>query len=193
MGPEVEAAAKNALKLRYTLLPHLYTLFYHAHIFGDPVIRPLFFEYPEDVKTHEIDTQFLWGSSIMIVPILIENTNETNAYFPAGKWYDIRTRELEIDAVNGTEKVITLALEDIKVVLKAGAIIPTQDDKQTTTESRQEKFRIVAALDNDIATGDLFWDDGDSLYTTTIGSFNTISFDIRSVCNPSLTYSSCLI
>lgn len=182
LGPNVTRAAKNALELRYTLLPHFYTLFYHDHISGDPVVRPLFFEFPQDPTTQEIDTQFLWGSSIMIVPVLEEGMDEVNAYFPAGQWYDIRSRQLEIDS-KGERKLIAVALEDIKVVYRAGIIIPTQDSRQTTDDSRQQKFRIIAALDKDAASGDLFWDDGDSLYTTTIGAFNTIAFDISNVSN----------
>jgi lysosomal alpha-glucosidase len=179
LGPNVTKSAKDALELRYTLLPHLYTLFYHDSISGDPVIRALFFENPEDATAQEIDTQFLWGSSIMIIPILEEGSTSVNAYFPVGEWYDIRTRQIESHTTTGEEKKVESALEDIKVVFKAGIIIPTQDGKQTTDASRQEKFRLIAGLDNGRATGDLFWDDGDSLYTTTIGAYNLISFDIQ--------------
>lgn len=73
LGPIVVAAAKNALELRYALLPYLYTLFFRAHIYGDTVVRPLFFEFPTDAETYTIESQFLWGSSLMIVPTLYEN------------------------------------------------------------------------------------------------------------------------
>ena len=45
LGPDVVAAAKNALFVRYQLLPYYYTLFYNAHVYGNTVVRPLFHEY----------------------------------------------------------------------------------------------------------------------------------------------------
>lgn len=58
--------ARNSLKLRYALLPYWYTLFYHSHISGTPVVKPLVFEFGDDVATHKIDKQFLLGSSILV-------------------------------------------------------------------------------------------------------------------------------
>lgn len=45
MGPLVIEAARTSLRMRYSLLPYLYTLFYRSHVFGETVARPLFFEY----------------------------------------------------------------------------------------------------------------------------------------------------
>jgi len=73
LGPIVIEAAKKALETRYSLLPYLYTLFFRAHIYGDTVVRPLFFEFTTDPNSYEIETQFLWGSALMIVPTLYEN------------------------------------------------------------------------------------------------------------------------
>ncbi len=73
LGPIVIEAAKKALETRYSLLPYLYTLFFRAHTYGDTVVRPLFFEFLTDPTSYEIETQFLWGSALMIVPTLYEN------------------------------------------------------------------------------------------------------------------------
>ena len=72
LGPEVVSASKKALDIRYTLLPYLYTLFVKAHLKGTPVARPLLFEFPEDRNTYNIATQFMWGSGLMIAPVLEE-------------------------------------------------------------------------------------------------------------------------
>jgi len=68
----VTEAARNALYMRYSLLPYLYTLFYRAHISGNTVVRPLFHEYPMDNNTYDIDKQFMWGSSVLISPFLYQ-------------------------------------------------------------------------------------------------------------------------
>ncbi|RWS09040.1 lysosomal alpha-glucosidase-like protein, partial [Leptotrombidium deliense] len=67
LGPKVISASKKAFNIRYTLIPHLYTLFYRAHNFGETVARPLFFNFPKDTKTYKIETQFMWGSHILII------------------------------------------------------------------------------------------------------------------------------
>jgi lysosomal alpha-glucosidase len=92
MGPEVTTSARKALSVRYRLLPYLYTLFWGAHIKGETVSRPLFFEFPDDPQTYDLDAQFLWGPALMIVPVLEENAVEVAAYLPKGVWYDFYTK-----------------------------------------------------------------------------------------------------
>lgn len=68
--------SRRALNIRYSILPYYYTLFYKTHQEPDPkspvamVVKPLFFEFPSDINTYEIDRQFLIGSGILISPIL---------------------------------------------------------------------------------------------------------------------------
>nr|GEX77227.1 alpha-xylosidase 1-like [Tanacetum cinerariifolium] len=64
----VAKSAKNALGMRYKLLPYLYTLTYEAHITGAPIARPVFFSFPNITKLYGLSTQFLLGSSLMVSP-----------------------------------------------------------------------------------------------------------------------------
>ena len=75
--PSVAAISRKVLSLRYELLPYYYTLFYKASrpVTNTPsatVTRPLFFEFPHDVKTHYIDSQFMVGGALMISPVVEE-------------------------------------------------------------------------------------------------------------------------
>jgi lysosomal alpha-glucosidase len=72
LGQEVAESARKAILMRYTLLPYLYALFWQAHVQGTTVARPLFFEFPNDVQTYDIDEQFLWGPALLIIPVLDE-------------------------------------------------------------------------------------------------------------------------
>ncbi len=63
---------KNALNMRYTLLPYLYNLFLRSTLYGETVVRPLFFEYVNDKNTHAIDKQFMFGPAFIITPVLEE-------------------------------------------------------------------------------------------------------------------------
>lgn len=179
LGDIVVSAARKAVRMRYQLLPYLYTLFYEAHISGDPVIRPLFFEFLNDSTAYVIETQFMWGSALMIVPGL-SNETTTEAYFPAANWYNFNTSQLITD--KATTQKLEMELDEITVAQKGGSIIPTQDYAMTTAESRKTPFRIIAALDNSgSASGSLFWDDGESIGTVSLGSYNLINFKIEKV------------
>ncbi|XP_066489729.1 sucrase-isomaltase, intestinal-like [Tiliqua scincoides] len=71
-GTEFATIARSVLQIRYSLLPYLYTLFFEAHTLGNTVARGLMHEFTADPETHGIDTAFLWGSALMIAPVLQE-------------------------------------------------------------------------------------------------------------------------
>ena len=69
---QAQSYIRDALNLRYLLLPYAYTLHYFSHKFGQTIVRPLFFEFPTDLTTHAIDKQFLFGPALLISPVLTE-------------------------------------------------------------------------------------------------------------------------
>jgi alpha-glucosidase (family GH31 glycosyl hydrolase) len=77
---------RNALQMRYTILPYLYTLFAAANTRGTTVARPLFFEFPQDRATWPIDQQFLLGSGLLVSPVLQQGATQVVAYLPNGLW-----------------------------------------------------------------------------------------------------------
>lgn len=177
LGPDVTASAKKALTTRYSLLPYLYTLFWAAHVNGDTVARPLFFEYIGDTKTYAIDDQFLWGAGLMIVPVLYENRMWVNPYLPRGYWYDYYSHQ-RIES-NGTRFNISAPLDTIPLIIRGGYILPQQEPLQTTTRARQTKLKLLVAPDDSMnAMGKLYWDDGDSLNTVEERRYVLINFNM---------------
>ena len=163
LGRDVVIASRQAFQQRYTLLPYLYTLFFKAFKTGSPVARPLFFEFPHVKETYTLDTQFLWGSGLMIVPALEENVNMVRAFLPGGIWYDWYTGKV-IGEETPVHVILDAPLDSIPLLLLGGNVLPTQLPGNTTTESRKNPFRLQVALDvNGQASGELFWDDGDTL------------------------------
>lgn len=181
MGGNVLKSAMRALKMRYSLLPYLYTLFYRATEFGETVSRSLLFEFPEDGNAYaHSEEQFMWGSKVLITPVLYEGKTQADAYFPKGKWYDYQTKQLLIDSV-GQVKTLDIPIDQISVTIRGGSIIPTQDPSTTTTEQRKNPFDILIALDDkNKASGELFQDDGDSQSSIVLENFSLVNFDVGS-------------
>jgi alpha-glucosidase (family GH31 glycosyl hydrolase) len=145
------------------LLPLLYTLFYKAHIFGDTVFRPLFFQFPEDEIARSLDTQFLWGDSLMFIPTLEENATSVNGYVPAGIWF----RYPDFTPIKSSNQSSYIRFDSPLtappvILIRSGKIIATQEARLTTKEARRTNFTLIVALDeNKNADCDLYWDDGE--------------------------------
>lgn len=186
-GIEVVKATKKAFAVRYALLPYLYTLFHNAHIKGDTVARPLFFEFVNDTKTHSIDDQFLWGPAIFILPVLQHNVTVITPYIPAALWYDYYTHAPILG--NGSRIKMAAPLDTIPVLVRGGYVIPMQLAGKTTAECRRSKVELLAASDEKgNGYGSLYWDDGDSLNTYQERKYSLIEFTLTNgqlISNPS--------
>ena len=163
LGGDVVAATKNSLEIRYSLLSYLYTLFYKAHVFGDTVFRPLFFEFPSDLTSYTIQTQFLWGDALMFIPTLTQGATNVTGYIPPGRWYNIYDHSV-IDSKGVYQTYQSPITSPPMILMRGGKIIPIQRPKMTTTETRKGNFSLLISLSqNNSAEGDLYWDDGESV------------------------------
>lgn len=162
----VASAARNALGMRYQMLPYIYSLFYSAHTTGSVVTRALWANFPEDVTALTIDRQFMLGSAILVSPVVDQGATSVNAYFPAAYWYNFNSRSFAYDTKSTGGKYISIStpLSDTNVHILGGNIVPLQGAAMTTTLGRETPFEFVAALDHaGYASGSLFWDDGEQI------------------------------
>ena len=109
----VTAAAKNALGIRYKMLPLLYTLFYNAHSQGTTVARSLWYNFPSDDEAANVNFQFMLGKEILVSPVVTEGASSVLAYFPKGQlWYEFASLALSVDSTEfGVSKEIDTPLE----------------------------------------------------------------------------------
>jgi len=154
-GPRVEAICREYLKLRYRLLPYLYTLFWEAARRGAPVLRPLLYHYPNDPTTYQLHDQVMLGPFLMAAPIYQPGREYRYVYLPDGVWYDWWTDEMII----GPAHLLAHApLERLPLYIRAGAIIPSGPDMAYTDQ------RPLDPLTLDLYPGDgeftLYEDDG---------------------------------
>lgn len=165
LWPSVTAAAKNALGMRYQMLPYLYTLFYKANTLGTTVARALWYNYPSDHTAQSIYSQFMLGPSVLVSPCLQQGSTSVNAYFPKGLWYDFAGRKLAVDAsTGGVFKTLDTPLTATNVHVSGGSILPLQQADATIAASRTTPFTLLVALcDMGEAQGMLFYDDGEQV------------------------------
>lgn len=131
---------------------------------GEPTINPLFFMYPEDTNTFDIQMQFFFGDSILVSPVLEPNQTSVRAYVPDDLFYDFDTH-LPLRGQGAMMTFDNISFTQIKSQIRGGSIIPMRvQSADTTTEVRKQNFLVIIAPGLDgTASGSLYLDDGDSL------------------------------
>ena len=128
---ECEKVSTAFIKLRYQLLPYIYSNAYQNHTSGRPLMRPLVFDYPNDKTACECKHQYMFGDSLMIAPVVDYGKRSADVYLPDGAWYDFWTdREYK----GGQTVTVSAPLDRIPVFVKAGAIIPMVESADHTGE-----------------------------------------------------------
>ena len=82
------------LKLRWSLKPYIEKLMKEAHEDGSPLMRTMFYEFPDDAKCWEVTDQYMFGDKYLVAPILEAGMNERKVYLPAGKWENIHDHRI---------------------------------------------------------------------------------------------------
>lgn len=174
-SPAAVASNRQAVILRYRLNPYLYTLFHVTHVSGGTVVRSMAHEFPTVSECLALDEQFLWGSSLLIAPVIYENQITKWVYLPmTDRWFDYYTGQEQITRGATT---VSAPLDFIPLFLRGGSIIPHQQPDKNTVASRSKPMYLIVALDaQQTAEGTLFWDDGESIDTYETSKYNYISF-----------------
>uniref|UniRef100_A0A8C3SWR3 Glucosidase II alpha subunit n=2 Tax=Chelydra serpentina TaxID=8475 RepID=A0A8C3SWR3_CHESE len=147
-GEENKALIRAAIRQRYALLPYWYTTFYHSYRSGQPVMRPLWVEYPDDVTTFSIDDQFLIGNALLVHPVTEQGAQGVQIYLP-GKgevWYDVHSHQKH----------------HIPAYQRGGSIVPRKERVRRSSDCMyHDPYTLYVALSpQGTAEGDLFIDDG---------------------------------
>ena len=133
-GNEVEEIAQRAIKLRYRLLPYLYTLAHRAHERGEPSFRPLVFDFPNDAHVYQLDDQVMVGPHLLVAPVYRPGQSHRMVYLPAGIWYDFWTGQ----RVSSGHHTVQAPLGRIPVFVRGGAVLPLGNERASTVEPLDE-------------------------------------------------------
>ena len=130
-GDVTQDLVREAIRLRYRLMPYLYATFLRASETGAPVQRPLVFDYQYDPTVRDIDDEYLLGPDLLVAPVFRAGSTHRQVYLPAGSWYDWHTGAL----VGGSRYLITpTPMDRIPVYARGGAVVPMWTEAPATTE-----------------------------------------------------------
>jgi alpha-glucosidase len=139
-GEEVEEISRNYMKLRYRLLPTIYSAFYEATQSGLPLVRSLAIDYPNDelIYSSAFQNQYLFCNRFLVAPV--ESFKEiTKVYLPEGQWYYMYSDQLS----EGNNIIYQDSpINYLPVYVKAGSIFSMQSDVFSTSESHDGTLRI---------------------------------------------------
>lgn len=175
-GDPYTSHIRDAVRLRYALMPTLYTLFRNASISGHPVWTPMVWEHPDVAEAYKVDNQFYMGG-ILVRPVTHAGAKGVEVFLPAHeRFYDftngavVDAPPLELSTPGHVLKAVSLG--DIPIYLRGGSITTKRDRyRRSTRLMRNDPFHMVVALDSaGHAQGELYVDDGES-YAYTKGEY----------------------
>jgi alpha-glucosidase len=160
-GPAQLAIRRRFVEERYRLMPYLYALADLNSRTGDPLMRPVFYDYPDAAQTScDQSMTFTLGAALLIAPPpKMESPQAYDICLPKGGWYDYWTGK----AVIGSSTISkTPSLESLPVFVRAGTILPRQPLVQSTAETPRGPLYLEIYPGDDCA-GTIYLDDGHSM------------------------------
>jgi len=121
-GKQAEPILEEYLKLRYELMPYIYSLGYSTYESGAPYMRALFMDFPNDAKAADVSDEYMFGPAFLVAPVTDQGVTARNVYLPAGTdWFNYWTNE----RVHGGQTIpVNAPIDQLPLFVKAGSIVP---------------------------------------------------------------------
>ncbi|HTB85239.1 MAG TPA: glycoside hydrolase family 31 protein [Candidatus Sulfotelmatobacter sp.] len=171
------------IRLRYQLIPYIYSLAAQVTFNGTPMLRAVALDFPADTRTHNLTDQFLFGPALLVCPMttpvyyeknsrpLVAVTKSREVYLPAGtKWFDFWTEE----GFDGGRTVTADApLNKFPLFVRAGSILPMTEPMQYVDEKPDAPYeiRIYRGADGNF----MLYEDGGDGYDYEQGAFALVA------------------
>ena len=161
--PEVLPAVRNMIRLRYALLPYLYSEFMKAALENTSYFRPLAFDYPDDPDAREVEDQLLLGEGLMAAPVYVQNAHGRHVYLPEPmKLLRLRAvDDYDEEILPAGHHYIRCALDEVLLFLRPGHIVPVAQPANNTSELDDANLTLWSFLpDGESAEYRMYRDDG---------------------------------
>ncbi|MGD0646611.1 MAG: TIM-barrel domain-containing protein [Acidobacteriaceae bacterium] len=159
-GKQAEPILEKFLRLRYELMPYIYSLGWRAHETGAPFMRGLFMDFGDDPKVATIGDEYMFGPALLVAPVTDQGMTSREVYLPAGTdWYNFWTNE----RVHGGQSIsVSAPIDEIPLFVRAGSILPLGTVVESTNQVQKvAKVRVYPGADGAF---DLYRDDGTYAY-----------------------------
>ena len=161
--PEVLPAVRNMIRLRYALLPYLYSEFMKAALENTSYFRPLAFDYPDNPDAREVEDQLLLGEGLMVAPVYVQNAHGRHVYLPEPmKLLRLRAvDDYDEEILPAGHHYIRCALDEVLLFLRPGHIVPVAQPANSTSELDDASLTLWSFLpDGESAEYRMYRDDG---------------------------------
>jgi alpha-D-xyloside xylohydrolase len=133
-GKQAEPILEKYLRLRYELMPYIYSLAYTTHQTGAPYMRGLFMDFPNDPKVAQMGDEYMFGPAFLVAPVTSQGQTTKSVYLPAGTaWYDYWTDK----RYEGGQTIQASApIDKIPLFVRAGSIVPLGSAIESTHDTQ---------------------------------------------------------
>jgi alpha-D-xyloside xylohydrolase len=155
-GKQAQPILEKYLRMRYELMPYIYSLGYKTWQTGAPFMRALPLDFPDDPKVVDLRDEYMFGPAFLVAPVTEQGTTSRGVYLPAGSdWYNYWTNE----RVKGGQTVsVSAPIDTIPLFVRAGSIVPLGAPVENTKQHQSiARVRVYPGANADFT---LFSDDG---------------------------------
>ena len=155
-GKQAEPILEKYLRLRYQLLPYIYSLGYRTYQTGIPFMRALFMDFPNDPKVADLRDEYMFGPAFLVAPVTEQGATRRTVYLPAGTdWYNYWTNE----RLHGGEAIqVDAPIDTLPLFVRAGSVLPLGEAIESSNEPQKiVRVRIYPGADAEFT---LYQDDG---------------------------------
>ena len=172
-GELVERVARKYITLRYSLMPYIYSNAARVTNEGYTIMRPLVMDFPDDEHALQQKYEYMFGSSLLVSPIVEPNVNSWTTYLPkSSDWYDFRTGKRYS---GGTSVTTTESIETMPVFVRSGSIILMAQGKRYAADKSAAAYSIGVIYPGRDCTFSFYEDDGET-YNCERGERSLIQF-----------------
>jgi alpha-D-xyloside xylohydrolase len=168
-GPEAQKILVNYDRLRYRMLPYIYSLAWKTTSESYTPMRPLVMDFRSDPRADDIGDQFMYGPAFLVNPVTEPSATTRQVYLPDAKWYDFWNGT---GMAGGRMINAETPIDRLPLYVRAGAILPLGPDQEWSTEKSEDplELRVYPGADGDFT---LYEDENDN-YNYEKGVYATI-------------------
>ncbi|BCM89334.1 oligosaccharide 4-alpha-D-glucosyltransferase [Abditibacteriota bacterium] len=165
-GKQSEDAMRVIYRLRSEMFPYIYTSVRECYDDMAPLLRPMYFNYPEQEVAYHVPGQYLFGDNVLVAPIVSPGIGpqfvaKQTVWFPQGNWYNIFTGE---QFRGNAQALVTADINEVPLYARGGVPIPMQPytPRMGSTPISQLRVRCYPGDSGKVGTATLYEDDGRS-------------------------------